>query len=141
MRTINNMLETVQKINLDETIVETMVKTEDDFVALQKDQLQYGLNAAGELIGQYRSEAYAEEKHRMNSKAGFGNVDLKLTGSFYEGITTHISSEGFLVESSDEKAPDLEKKYGDPFGLETERKQTYAQTAHPVLIAEVAKQL
>lgn len=135
------MLEAVLKIDLQKSIVETMVVTEDEYLKLQKDQLLHGLNAKGEEIGFYRNEDYADKKHRQNPKAGFGNVDLKLTGSFYEGISTHISNEGFLIESSDAKAPALEKKYGDPFGLADERKQSYADLSGQILVNEISKQM
>lgn len=141
MRTVNNMLQAVFNFDLEKITIETMVITEDEFIMLQKENLQYGLKGSGEKIGLYRNEDYANLKHSMNARAGFGNVDLKLTGDFYAGIGTHISKEGFLIESSDEKAAMLEKKYGDPFGLDDDRKKLYADIAGPAFVNQVAKSI
>ena len=71
-----------------------------------------GKKPDGSIIGLYRSEDYAEDKYKQNSKAGFGNVDLTLTGSLWRGIQISGFNDEYEVFSSDSKYEDITEKYG-----------------------------
>lgn len=142
MRTINNMLQSVLKIDLPQAVDNSFDATKKDYVGLQKDQMTLGLASDGEKIGKYQNEVYAAKKNAMNSKAGFGNVDLKLTGDFYSGIFADPRSEGIVVDSLDPKTEMLTEKYGEGiFTLADERKQTFANIAGQILVNEISKQM
>ena len=77
-----------------------------------KDRWALGLKPDGSIIGLYRSEDYAEQKYAQNSKAGFGNVDLTLTGSLVRGIKISGFNSEYEIFSSDSKYEEIAEKYG-----------------------------
>lgn len=72
-----------------------------------------GRTPTGDLIGMYRFEDYAELKNVMNSYAGFGNVDLTLTGALGRGIKISPFGDDYEVFSSDWKYDKIVEKYGE----------------------------
>lgn len=86
-------------------------RREYDYVTLLRGNLILGFGG-NERIGIYKSKRYAEMKYGLSKLAGFGNVDLKLTGAFYEGITIRVGEGKFIVFSNDKKSPILEDRYG-----------------------------
>ena len=96
-------------------------ETQDMIIELNKEQLTIGQDTTGGEVGQYFSDEYATAKQAIGSKAPFGVVDLLLTGDFYEGFDTTLTGDSVLVFSNDEKADDLEQKYGSEiYGLTEE---------------------
>ena len=94
-------------------------------VQSQRSQMLHGLNSEGKRIGRYRNEPYAITKYQMNNLAGFGFIDLKLTGSFHAGIFAQSDNGEMEIASMDEKSEMLESRYGengDIFGLADEMK-------------------
>jgi len=78
----------------------------------------------------------------MNSIPGYGNPDLRLSGSFYERMTASASKEGITVYSTDEKAASLEGKYGKQiWTLYTEWLQSYIEKLRPAFTDNVAASL
>lgn len=76
-----------------------------------------------DIIGLYRSESYANEKYNQNSSAGFGNVDLTLTGALGKGIVISGFNKEYEVFSTDSKYNDIVEKYGDwNFNITEEQK-------------------
>ena len=84
---------------------------EHDYVTLLRSNLIEGF-ASNSRIGIYKSRRYAEKKYKLSQRAGFGNVDLRLTGAFYAALRITIRKETFLVDSSDKKSDILEGRYG-----------------------------
>lgn len=81
-------------------------------------------------------------KYSLSSIAGHGNVDLRLTGAFYDSIRAHIDNEGLEVYALDEKAPELEKKYGNRiYTLSIPWKTKYVKFLKPVFIQNIADSL
>jgi len=60
----------------------------------------------------YRSEDYADDKYQLNNAAGFGNVDLTLTGALGRGIQISGFNDEYEIFSSDYKYEDIVDKYG-----------------------------
>jgi hypothetical protein len=83
-----------------------------------------GKKPDGSIIGLYASEEYARDKFRENSSAGFGNVDLTLTGSLWKGIQISGFNDEYEVFSKDSKYDEIVDKYGEyNFNIsETEKK-------------------
>lgn len=126
MATIKGLYEKVSSLNAGNVAVESLDSTSETIADLNRQQLFEGKNAKGGQVGQYRNELYAEEKHRMNPVPGFGNVDLKLTGAFQSRITTNVFGETVITQSTDEKADELARKYGDDiYGLNPTFKARY----------------
>ena len=92
---------------------------EAELVDALHEQLQTGRDQMGDRIGEYRNGDYAEMKFKMNSKAGFNNVDLKYTGDFYSGMFLEEIGKDFQIRSTVSKSDDLTEKYGEwIFGLQ-----------------------
>ena len=89
-----------------------------------RDRWALGKKPDGSTIGLYRSEEYAREKFGGSSLAGFGNVDLTLTGSLWKGIQISGFKDEYEVFSTDSKYEDIVDKYGEyNFNIsETEKK-------------------
>jgi hypothetical protein len=120
MATIAEIYNSFQAFDLDDAVFRAMDASSEGLTELNKEQLLSGQNANGDRVGQYRNELYAIEKNRMNPKAGFGNVDLRLTGDFFNRMNTNVLSNSTVTSSNDDKAAELEKKYGeDIYGLNT----------------------
>ena len=91
-----------------------------EYISLLRGNLIIGF-AKNRRIGIYKSRRYAQMKYKISQRAGFGNVDLRLTGAFYEGLRLTIMRDRFIVESSDKKSNILEERYGkDIFILSAE---------------------
>lgn len=121
MTTINDMLMRFRSFDMVTTTSQIMKDNEQDVVELNRQQLLEGVNRENDGVGEYRSPSYALMKERMNPRAGFGNVDLKLSGSFYDNFHLAIDSTEYAIFSTDWKTNKLMGKYGvEIFGLSPE---------------------
>jgi hypothetical protein len=140
MRTLSSLISSVEKINLDNLILESMDQASPTYLEQQKEQMSHAVNERGQTIGKYQSAAYARKKNEMNPNAGYGNVDLKLTGSFYEAMEAKADPAGMNIDSTDQKSQMLQQNYGsDIFGLFGEWKEPFIeklQTAVTELLTE-----
>lgn len=119
-----------------------MVQTKDQLLTVQKDQMIHGISSDDAGIGQYRSEEYANQKYDQSSLAGYGNVDLRLTGAFYNAMKTTATGEGLVIYSTDEKAQSLEEKYGSAiYSLSKKYRPNYIQELQPVFITNLVDSL
>lgn len=113
-------------VNASSEIGNAIRNTEEWLVELNREQLSYGFDSKGQKLRQYSSYAYALDKERMNSKPGFLNPDLKLTGKFYEGFFAKYQNKKIIFGSIDSKTAKLKEKYGaDIFGLTKENEEYY----------------
>ena len=78
-----------------------------------RNRWSLGKKPDGSLIGLYASEEYAREKFSESSSAGFGNVDLTLTGSLWKGIQISGFNDEYEVFSKDSKYEEIVDKYGE----------------------------
>ena len=101
-----------------------------------KNRWSLGKKPDGSIIGLYRSEEYAREKFSKNTSAGFGNVDLTLTGSLWRGIQISGFNDKYEIFSSDSKYEEITEKYGDyNFNItDDERKILFDKIINNVLI-------
>ena len=95
-----------------------------ELVKLVQERLKRGQNVhnTSDVIAEYKSQAYAMFKQRMNPLAG-GSVDLFLTGDLQRFLTIEKQSTNqFKIYSKDEKYKMLGNKYGfEQFGLTKEQ--------------------
>ena len=122
---LNDLLSKMQALDPADIESSMIASTEDDLIAIQKDQLLHGLNAEGQKIGEYKSEAYANYKHALNPLAGFPNKDLRNKGDYYQGITATLVGDALVIESTDPKAEAVEALSGNALGLNPESKSKY----------------
>lgn len=97
---------------LDELFVEAIRETSDQLLDLLRAQMQSGQDQFGQMP-KYASKVYASKKQAMGSKAPFGVVDLKLTGSFQDKLFLTITKTGLRIRSKDKKSNLLRIKYGN----------------------------
>lgn len=97
-----------------------------------------GLNKKGEKIGRYKSDAYARKKYAQSPLAGYGYVDLRLTGAFQNSRVIDVRGNDVVFSAGDSKAPALEEKYGPTiFGLTEDSKDE----VRPELVQGAAKKI
>lgn len=134
------MLTALKAMDIPQAQVNAMYETREDYVDEQKAQMQAGENSDGGIIGTYQNAAYALRK--TNPVARNGNVDLRDKGDFYAGIFASPDSEGFIVDSTDNKSEMLQQKYGaNIFGLNSKFKTPYTQKLAVPFFSDIEKQL
>lgn len=141
MTELEGFIARLERLNVMEVAVETINETKKEFLDFNRDQLRHGLKTTGP-IAQYASSEYAQLKYSMNSLAGFGNVDLILTGSFSNKMTLLASGNKYAIDSGDEKTASLLLKYGtEVFGLDDQRQPTYNFTIFLPLFLQKIQQI
>jgi hypothetical protein len=113
---INDLIATIQNIDVDDLIEESFEATSLEHEATIREQMAVGQDEFGDPIGQYRSDDYADYKQRLGSRAPYGVVDLKKTGSYARQVVVSINNGKLVVESEDgdqKKQEDIAKRYGN----------------------------
>lgn len=109
--------EVLQKTDVAFEAAEALHDSRQTVIQLQQEQLKHGKRANGEMIGKYRSKAYAALKHAMNPLPGLGNMDWKLTGALHKDLFIDVREDIYIIDSADSKTGSLIERFGDPFGL------------------------
>jgi hypothetical protein len=105
-------------IDLEKLKSDIAAMNEERIVDENRDQLLKGKDNENKNIQpKYASAEYADYKQSKNSQPEFGIPDLKDTGDFQDKMILAISSDNFMITSTDEKTPELTVKYLDIFGL------------------------
>lgn len=143
MTTIHAMLKRVKSVDLIELASDIVENKPQVIIDMNKDNLVHGIKKDGTQIGKYKDQGYySRKKFAMNSKAGFGNVDLINKMAFVGGMFLKMFSSGvFDIRSRDSKSDELMTKYGDDiFGLTSDNKKKYrTDVLQPELVREVKK--
>lgn len=122
----NALKQETTESSLKKTVGDTIQLNSTEIIRLVKNRLKYGQSVDGGKVGTYASEEYAAMKHQQNPLAGFGNVDLFLTGSLSDDITVIKKGERFEILSTDEKYSKIANKYGaEEFGLTEDQLQEF----------------
>jgi hypothetical protein len=123
---INHFIENLKAVDFEDVIKGVMSDTQTELVTAQQKQMLSGKTATGGKIGKYKSKSYRKFKFSMNVLAGYGNVDLRLTGEFQRNIKVYFFSRAFFFKSTDEKNQKLTQDYGeDIFGLNDKSSNSY----------------
>lgn len=142
MRTVNNLLQSVLKVDMNREFELALIDTADDFVAAQKEQLADGERSDDSQIfniktgSEYYSPSYAKYKGKDSP------IDLRDKGNFYDGIEATPESDGLNLWSTDSKTERLIEDYGkEIFGLNTQSKKTVIPVAGTRLLRNVTLQI
>ncbi len=137
---LKNVNQTIKKVP---SIVADAMEAESDLIIdLNVGQLEQGLDNEGELIEpEYATEEYAQLKKAMGSKAPQGTPDLILEGDFTEAFYTKRVGDSLLIDSNDEKSPDLERKYDNIFGLNPDSKKIRNEAVVPQIIERISYEI
>ena len=132
----------VDRLSVEDTAISALSATMPQYVERNRKQMQEGKGKT-KNIGRYRSPEYARFKANLYPTAGLGNVDLQLTGSFQSMMKAEISGSDILVTSDDDKAGDLEAKYGGQiYGLNAGNQPGYNEEDFlPEFVKQIEKQL
>ena len=113
MATIRQIRDNFKLLNLDKSVMDTVMQHSQEITDLNRKQLTYGTRSSGKRIGQYKNERYKAKKLAMNPLAS-GNIDLILNGDYSNMINLRRDSDKVAeLFSEDEKANMLKAEYGD----------------------------
>jgi hypothetical protein len=140
MVTVSTIRRRLKALSVKDEAFKSVSETKEVITEKQKEQMLQGLNREGGTLGYYKVYEYAQKKFELNPRPGFGVVDLKMKGNFFDGMETNVFPNTFSTQSTDEKNLRLIKKY-DPFGLNDESKKEYLQTLRPVFLKSVREKL
>jgi len=145
MSVVLKQLANYRKMNLEMILTDVINRNKKRIVDAQKKQLQFGCNGKGEKINpKYASDAYAHEKHKQNSLAGYGTPDLRKTGALYNDLDFTIgvpSDSEYFINSELEYFNDLYDKYKNAFELSEKNTEILRPKIQAEYFAEIHKQL
>jgi hypothetical protein len=141
---LNHLKKSYQKmLQINQSVVENRLKekvlaNQDEIVAKVRARWREGKRPSGQIIGNYASFSYQQEKSRRNPLAG-GTVDLIDTGSLNRQlVVNHLRGSFFNVFSTDSKAVDIADKYGlDVFGLTDEEASEVIREASSLVMKDL----
>ena len=112
---------------------------EKPLVQINRDQLLIGTTNEGKTIEPtLRSMVYAVEKKKRGGIAPAGIPDMKDTGAFQDAMILLTDDRDYHITSTDDKTPDLTKKYKGLFGISPDNK-VKAQNINTKKLAEMLK--
>lgn len=142
MRTINNLLQSSLKVDLQTEIVLSIEDTAKGFVSKQREQLMAGERSDGENIFNVKtgsdeySPSYAKKKGRKKP------IDLRDKGGFHADIFIDVRDKEIVMDSGDSKSEMLQEDFGvQIFGLGDARKLDQANETGAVLQTRIVNQL
>ena len=93
MSRFKKVISNIKKLDQWQILFDTLSSSEIQqfIIDLNLGQLAKGENTEGDLIGFYKSFTYASFKQGLPGRvAGFGVVDLNLTGQYYESYVIQL---------------------------------------------------
>jgi hypothetical protein len=116
MVTVLDALENLNKVDLKQLTGQALEQKKEEILDLNREQMQHGVLSTGSAIKPDYSPFTINEK--MKKGQPFGNVTLKDTGAFQNGMDLKTEGEKYRITSLDSKTPDLMQKYSENiFGL------------------------
>jgi hypothetical protein len=126
MTTIEDMLEAVEKVDMQYEAETALLETRPEFLAQQREQLLSGLRSDDQNIyniktgRDYYSDSYTKVKGKRSP------IDLYRTGEWSRGIFVDVRSEFIIIDSTDSKQEKLTSTYGEEIlGLGTRATENY----------------
>lgn len=134
MSTALTILKKIESINVLYAAQESIKRTSERMVAIQKDQLFQGIRPDGDdVFPPYRPlTIYLKEQKGQPTD----RVTRKDTGKYYAGIKVDVTGEKYEIKSTDSKAGSLNKKYGD-IGLSKASRIIYVHALRPEFIKNI----
>lgn len=141
---ILNRIKSITESNLYTWVEEYIEANKSRLVTDIQNRLKRGDNVhdVNDVIGEYKSVAYAMFKQRMNPLAG-GSVDLFLTGDLQRFLTIEKRSKNiFKIYSKDDKYKTLADKYGkEQFGLTEDQNTELMINIHTYLTEKIFEKI
>lgn len=109
--TVGQFYVKLQNLQLTQIAIESLSQHVEEVAELTREQLMDGLDSQGNPLKMYKMDWYARMKQGMNSRAGFGTPDLKLTGAFHSSIRVEVQGENMQITANDPN--DLENRYSE----------------------------
>lgn len=129
----------LQAIDMEELIRQAVISNESKLLDMNRRQMLSGERSDGDLISpDYFSLSYAFEKKKMGTKAPFGVPDLKYTGAFQRDMVLLVEGNEWEIGSTDDKTPELTRKYAKIFGL-TKENTEQAKVINTATLGELFK--
>lgn len=134
MSTIKSLRTRVEQFSSKKAAVQSLEETKESIADLNVQQMMSGIRSDGsEILPTYTDLTIAikESKGQPTDR-----VTLRDTGLFQEAVTTTITQDSVVTESTDPKSEKLQKKYGKRiFGLSEKFKAEYLrENLNPVFI-------
>lgn len=140
-----SLLDRLDKVELKPIIILCLEQSQYEILAFNRGQLYDGKDNTGSLISpMYAEERYAIVKEEENPVPGLGIPDLFVTGDFYNGMGVVVNSSqyNFTISSRDIKAPKLELKYKNIYGLDPENTGYFSnEILKPKIVTELKERL
>lgn len=126
MATIAQVHKRFQNFDVYGEAMATLVQLDTQVLDLNRKQLIKGKTKKGKTLKKYKSARYGKQKHKQNPQAGLNNPDLFLEGKFHKRLRLIPKTKRvYDILSEDDKAVELEKKYGSYiYGLSGDSIQT-----------------
>lgn len=122
MTTAADLLENLQKVNINEIVKSSLEKTADYLVEANQLQLDSGKDSKGKSLPDYSAasvEVFGKEP---------GPMTLHDTGDFYNGMFLKVDADSYELSSTDPKTDKLQADYGpDILGIEEKDKEYYVE--------------
>jgi len=132
----------MERINLNILAAQAIEENEDDINKRNREQLEKGTDRNGKKIKpKYKSKSYAKRKNKMNSAAGLGTPDLKVTGQLHDEIGVIVEGVDVFVTSFDEKMKykSIQQYLPNAFGLNRKNQTENRQLNNRTLIRNFKK--
>lgn len=134
MTTALTILKKLESINVLYAAQQSIERTSGKAVAIQKDQLFQGIRPdGGSVFPEYRPLTVYLKKQKGQP---YDRVTRKDTGAYYAGIKLDVKGVNYYIESTDQKAGDLNKKYGG-IGLSRDSKISYVLALRPEFLKNI----
>jgi hypothetical protein len=124
MATFAQMLSRFKQFDPIAATGDAMLENKEQIIGINQEMLyEDGTDVFGNVLKPYSWQEYAEYKFERRGK---GITDLYDTGAMYSRMNLRVDGNEYEINSSDEKAFGLVKKYGKIFGLnELGKKETW----------------
>jgi len=145
MRTLGDLINAVQKLDIDYLISNSLLESREDYVRLQQEQMLKGEREDGSPIFNLKTGSDQYSPGYAKRKGKSSPIDLRDTGAFQGGIFFKIDdAQSFTVDSDDSKSGMLQENYGKQiFGLNDESNvqfiQVFKQNLSTDLINDLSK--
>lgn len=133
--TVQKAIARLSSLNVHEKVIDTLTEARPSFIAMNKNQLLKGIKASGEEIKPPYSTKTAKKKGRKTP-------NLYDKGDFQGAIFADVRDNSVIIDSADNKASMLIKKYGeDILGITKESKVELSKELRRTFFFNVKKHL
>ena len=143
MRTLGNLIEAAERIDLNYLIPLSLIQSGDEFIRLQREQMMQGQREDGKPIFNLKTGSDTYSPGYAKKKGKSKPIDLYDKGDFQGDIFLHVDDvTKYVVDSADSKSGKLQENYGTQiFGLNDENKVSLKPITQRNLVDDVINEL